>query len=87
MEIQIISDNNNHKTEIIIGLNIGDEVKCIKSLKGIGGDFIPFPTDLLIKGKIYKVKKLSRWSFYGEIPWIIDEDGNSTWIDVEHFKI
>lgn len=87
MNTKIIRDNSGKEEEVYVNLIPGQKIICIKSLRGLGGDFMPFPMELLTKDKIYKIDRLSNWSFYGKIPWIIDEDGNSTWVTTEYFNL
>lgn len=87
IKTKIIRDNRSQEVEVFVGLKAGDEIECIKSVDGLGGDFIAFPMTLLKRGKKYKVNHLSNWSFYGEIPWVLDEDACCTWVTTEHFKI
>lgn len=79
-------DNSGVKHITFKGLEIGDILIAKDAEKGTGGDFLPFPMNLIEKDKEYKVKEISSFGFY-TVPWIIDEDGNHHIPDFDNFTL
>lgn len=68
------------------GLRPGDVLIANKTIGGIGGDFVPFPMNLIVEGEKYKVAHIDSINFW-QVPWIIDNDGNSTIPNFDDFEI
>lgn len=89
MKTSFIRDNHGTKVEVIIGLEKGNELECIKDVtsKGdIGMSGMTFDYRAFKKGNVYPVDHIYRWDFTN-VAYVLDEDGCLHWATPDIFKL
>ena len=89
MKIGKVTDNSGRERNYIKGLKVGDKIIAINTRTGrgdIGMSGQTYRYDEFIVGKEYTVKSVGG-AFARDLAWVIDEDGSSTWVEPEYFKL